>query len=214
MAVRIKIRNDIMRMGGDIVLSERFHKARNLRHHTEEGNVASHSLSTAEYALRISRWLERRGVKVNERDAVRASLMHDLGMTEDEVFGSPSSEKAHTHPEEGSRIAAEEFDANAKQTDAVLHHMWPIGGTPPHSSEGWIVVAADKVTSINEVRLRTQHMIRENTVDKRPHLSNLPDTVRPKARALKKKLPNVKVSVSKVTTKLPTKPAVRGKHDA
>ncbi len=189
MAVRGEIRKDVMLMGEDIVSSERFDKARLLRHHTEEGNVASHSISTAEYALRMSRWLNRYGIKVNEVDAVRASLLHDLGMTEDEIFESKSSHKAYLHPEESTRIAFKEYDANVRQLDAVLHHMWPVAGKAPHSSEGWILVAADKVTSINEVRKRAQHMIRDSVEEKRP-----------KARALKQKLPSkrsVKVKLKK-----------------
>ena len=179
MSARVEIRKDIMRMGEDIVTSQRFDKARLLRHHTEDDSVASHSISTAEYALRISRWLERRGVRVNEVDAVRASLMHDLGMTEDEVFESKSSDKAYLHPEEGTCIAYEEFDANLRQMDAVLHHMWPVVGKPPRSSEGWVLVAADKVTSINEVRQRAQRMIKDSVADQRP-----------KAKVLKEKLPS------------------------
>lgn len=146
------LERDVMRIGGDIVHSDRFAKAWGVPHHSKEkGNVALHSLMTARYALAISQWLMRRGITVNMEDVVRASLLHDIAMTEDEVYSSPSRVKAHTHPREGSRIAQEEFGANDVQADAIMRHMWPIGHVPPHSTEGWVLVAADKCCSVREV---------------------------------------------------------------
>lgn len=150
-ATRQQLQKDVMSIGEDIVLSERFEKAWRVPHHHKKGTIAQHSLDTAGYALRISRWLSRRGVSVNERETVRASLLHDIGMTEDEVFLSPSRIKAYTHPQEGSRIAREEFGVSELQADAILRHMWPIGHIPPHSIEGWVLVAADKCCSIHEI---------------------------------------------------------------
>lgn len=147
--------NDVVDLGGDIIISERFALALNVPHHSKTGNIAAHSLETAGYALQIARWLNRHGISINERDVVRASLLHDIGMTEEDIFLSPSHEKGHTHPVEGARIAREEFDANETQVDAILHHMWPICGlTPPHSAEGFVVTAADKMCSFEEIRHR------------------------------------------------------------
>ena len=147
--------NDLVDLGGDIIISERFVSAIDVPHHSKTGNIAAHSLETAGYALLIARWLNRHGVSVNERDAVRASLLHDIGMTEEDIFLSPSREKGHTHPVEGARIAREEFDANDVQVDAILHHMWPFCClTPPHDAVGFVVTAADKMCSLNEARRR------------------------------------------------------------
>lgn len=143
---------DIMDIGNDIVASGRFDKARSTAHHNPERSVATHSIETAEYALRMARWLNRHGFSVSEGDVVRASLLHDIGMTEDEVFLSPSRKKAFSHPREGSRIAQDEYGANDVQVDAIRHHMWPIGLTPPHSAVGWVVTAADKCCSIREAQ--------------------------------------------------------------
>lgn len=145
--------NDIMEMGGDIVSSPRFAKAERVPHHNKEGNIAEHSLQTAGYALRLARWLNRHGASLSERDVVRASLLHDIGMTEDDVFLSPSRVKAKTHPLEGARIANEEFGASETQVEAILHHMWPFCClVPPHSIEGFVLTIADKLCSLNEVR--------------------------------------------------------------
>ena len=140
---------DLLQMGGDIIESERFEKARTIPHHFDY-DVAAHSLDAARCALGICRLLNRHGASVSERDVVRASLLHDIGMTVDEVFESPPSEKAYTHPQEGVRIARSEFGANDIQLDAIQYHMWPIGHIAPHHPPGWILVAADKWSSILE----------------------------------------------------------------
>ena len=153
MIVKDNLLKDVMKMGGDIVDSKRFAKARNVPHHSKDGSIAAHSLETACYALWLARWLNRHGVQVSEEDVVRASLLHDIGMTEDDVFLSRSSEKAHTHPLEGARIAREEFGANEKQVDAILQHMWPCCTmVPPHHAVGWVLTMADKLCSLNDVK--------------------------------------------------------------
>ena len=81
----------------DILTSERFKRAEHIAHHNT--SVAEHSLKTADAAWRISSWLNKHGCKVNRRDAVRASLLHDIGMTEEAVHESASWKKAYTHPE-------------------------------------------------------------------------------------------------------------------
>ena len=144
--------DDIMGMGKDIVLSDRFAKAWEVPHHSKDGNIAVHSLKTAEYALVLARWLADHDVSVSERDVVRASLLHDIGMTEDSVFLSPSYMKARSHPREGARIARDEFGANDTQVEAILFHMWPVCCViPPRSAEGWTVSIADKRCSVHEV---------------------------------------------------------------
>lgn len=147
--------NDVVDLGGDIIISERFAAAMSVPHHSKNGNIAAHSLKTAGYALLIARWLNQHGVSISERDAVRASLLHDIGMTEEDIFLSPSHKKGRTHPVEGARIAREEFGANEAQVDAILHHMWPFCClTPPHDTVGFVLTTADKMCSLNEARRR------------------------------------------------------------
>lgn len=111
------------------------------------------------YALYIARWLASHGIAMSEVDVVRASLLHDIGMTEDEVFLSPSRVKAYSHPRVGMRIALEEFRVNEVQADAILRHMWPIGHVPSHSREGWVIMLADKCCSMSEARAIAQSMV-------------------------------------------------------
>lgn len=134
----------------DILSSDRFHKAWNIRHHYST-SVAVHSERTAEYAMRICSWLKRHSVRINEEDVMRACLLHDIGMTDDKVSHSISFRKAYLHPVRSEQIAKDEFHANAVQCNAIRRHMWPICVIPPRYKEGWIVIAADKLCSLREV---------------------------------------------------------------
>ena len=151
---------ELERYGGDIISSDRFAKAREVPHHSKGGNIARHSMETAGYALLLARWLDRHGVTVSERDAVRASLLHDIGMTEDDVFLSPSYKKARSHPREGARIAREEFGASEAETQAILSHMWPVWrAVPPRSMVGWVVSVADKCCSMHELGRSSEEVV-------------------------------------------------------
>lgn len=152
--------NDVIDFGEDIVVSERFSMALDVHHHSRNDSIAVHSLETAGYALLLTRWLNQHGASVSESDAVRASLLHDIGMTEEKVFLSPSYKKASSHPREGARIAKDEFGANETQVDAILYHMWPFCSlVAPRSTVGFVVTVADKLCSLNELRCRLKRTI-------------------------------------------------------
>lgn len=146
-----EIRRTVFSYGSDIIKSDRFRKAQHVSHHIKF-TVAVHSVEVAMYALLILRALKRRHLapKVDERDLVRAALLHDIGMTNDEVHDSPSYKKAFSHPREGLRIARDEFHLNKIQLNAIQRHMWPIGIIPPHHLTGWILTTADHMSSFNE----------------------------------------------------------------
>lgn len=140
----------IRRIGKDILHSPHFSKMYLTPHHGKV-SVARHSLHVAEDGYRIAMWLKAHGIPADPREVVRACLLHDIGMSEDKVYESPSWKKAYTHPKEGWRIAMEEFGATPGIEDAITHHMWPICAVPPRHLTGWIVLAADKLSSMREV---------------------------------------------------------------
>lgn len=146
-----EIRTEVLRMGSDILESERFAKAARVPHHLRS-SIAVHSLRTAQYALALAKWLNHHHIRVSEEEAVRAGLLHDIGMTEGRVFRSPPPVKAYTHPWKGSRIARDEFRLNHRQVHAIRRHMWPICILPPTNLIGWIVLAADKYCSHLEMK--------------------------------------------------------------
>lgn len=134
----------------DILSSDRFEQAQLVRHHYWT-SVAAHSKKTVEYALRICARLKKHGVRINEKDVVRAALLHDIGMTDQKVSRSISFRKAYLHPRKSEQIAKEEFSANEVQCNAIRRHMWPICLIPPRFREGWVVLAADKCCSLWEI---------------------------------------------------------------
>ncbi len=153
---------EIRRLGGDILASERFDRARRLPHHYDY-SIAAHSLEAAQFALLICDWCERQGFSVSKEDAVRAALLHDLGMTEPEVFSEKPVIKCRTHPIEGCRIAKKEFGANPSQLNAIYPHMWPVGPVPPpFTRTGWILSVADKLSSVRETWNHMKKKLKRN----------------------------------------------------
>ena len=150
MKCRNKSEEKMMKQEKDILFSERFFKAGEVRHHYNT-SVADHSERTAAYAMRICSWLKRHSVRISEEDVVRACLLHDIGMTDEKVSGSVSFRKAYLHPKRSEQIAKNEFQANEVQCNAIRRHMWPICLIPPKFREGWVVMAADKCCSLWEI---------------------------------------------------------------
>ena len=151
----------IMKDGGDILDSERFRKAKTIPHHNT--NVAEHSLNTSEAALRICVWLKRRGIRVDQGEVIRACLLHDIGMTEEVVHHSVSWKKAYSHPRTGAQIARREYGVKKEQEEAIRRHMWPVCVIPPKNRIGWIVIAADKYSSIKEMLKKIHRIRREDS---------------------------------------------------
>ena len=131
----------ILQEGRDILESDRFRRGFKVIHH-KETTMARHSLAVTEYALYLFEKGNYPGTQV--RDLVRACLLHDIGMTDMEIFKSVSFRKAYSHPKRSAEIAIREFGANAVQVDAILHHMWPICIVPPSTNVGWLLTRADK----------------------------------------------------------------------
>lgn len=141
----------VRQLGGDILASGPFQDAKRIPHHGSV-SVARHSLHVAARSLRIATWLEARGVSVDTEDVVRAALLHDIGMTDRSVQSCPPWIKAYTHPRRGAVLAERQFRAGPVQRDAILHHMWPVCVIPPRHLSGWVVLLADKLCSVEELK--------------------------------------------------------------
>ncbi len=61
---------------GDILRDPRFLELRSFEHHGEHNSVYDHSLSTAETAYKIARWMHLSKDEIAH--AVRATLLHDF----------------------------------------------------------------------------------------------------------------------------------------
>ncbi|MBP5169641.1 MAG: HD domain-containing protein [Oscillospiraceae bacterium] len=140
----------VQQAGAEVLNSERFLTAWNIPHHPHV-SVAQHSLHVAKESCRLAEWLNRHGAHVSVDDAILCGLLHDIGMTENRVFSSPSWIKAYTHPQHGVDVAEKEYHVREDQADAIRRHMWPVCIIPPVHTLGWIVTAADKISSIKEL---------------------------------------------------------------
>ena len=144
---------DKVQSAGETILnSERFRAAWDIPHHPGI-SVAQHSLHVAMESCRMAEWLNLHGAHINLEDTIQCALLHDIGMTENRIYSSPAWRKAYTHPSRGMEVAEKEYHLNSAQADAIRRHMWPVCIIPPVHALGWIVTAADKISSIKELLL-------------------------------------------------------------
>ena len=137
--------------GGDILSSDIYKKAFKQKHH-HNSSVGRHSLEVAREALNICRWLERIGVEVDEKKAVRAALMHDLGMIGRDDKYSSRYETSRRHPIDSLAVAKEIApDMDERMAEAIERHMFPVFSKPPVKSEAVAVCIADKLATIKAI---------------------------------------------------------------
>jgi glycyl-tRNA synthetase beta chain/uncharacterized protein len=101
-------------------------------------NIAKHDhlLRTVKYSAKIARVL-----RADARTCLRAALIHDI----DSRYGTLT-----THGAIAARWAADHGESEAVQL-AIISHMYPFG-PPPRTREAWVLVLADKVASLGDLR--------------------------------------------------------------
>ncbi|MCR5558140.1 MAG: HD domain-containing protein [Butyrivibrio sp.] len=148
---RLYYSNRIKEYGKDILDSKEFLQGVRQIHHLRT-LVAAHSLRTAKIALKICDRLERCGLKVDERRAVRAALLHDLGMLGRSQRYKNNFECGYRHPINSVATARKIWpDIDPKSINAIKSHMWPLSLSVPSSKEAFIVCFADKMASIADI---------------------------------------------------------------
>lgn len=141
---------DIKNYGEDIMESDEFKTAINQTHHSRT-SVAKHSVLTAAEGLRISRRLEKMGVKIDEKKVVRLALLHDFGILGRKEKFRNNYECWREHPRDSLDIAKKlwpEIDESGLK--AIRRHMWPLSLKSPTDKEGMILCLADKQESIKD----------------------------------------------------------------
>ena len=146
----IKICNDIITYGKDILKSEVFRKAALQKHH-HYGTVLDHTINVCVVSMRLYYQLEERGIQGSKKDLVQAALCHDLGLVDRDNKYNTRIEAWKNHPQESAKIAKELVpDFSTKAEEAILSHMWPVAGPAPSSNEGMLLCTADKYSSMAE----------------------------------------------------------------
>ncbi len=150
---------------GQLILgTEYFETAMGQTHHGVT-TVGDHSLHVAYYSLLICALLVKLGISISERELVRASLCHDLGILGRYDKYRNNRECCRRHPIDSGEVARDILpDLSEKERDAITHHMWPLNLHRPHSKEGWIITVADKMAATNERMMPTVMRKRDMTM--------------------------------------------------
>ena len=129
--------------GKDILSSIEFQRIVGQRHHIFS-TVGYHSVHVAQKMLFLSRLF-----RMNERDAVRGSLWHDVGIYDRASFKGTSGTTSE-HPIRSLKAAESSGTLDDTQSDMIAHHMWPVTHGLPKTREGFMITLADKWCAITE----------------------------------------------------------------
>ena len=144
--------SDIYIYGKKIIDSEVFDFSFEQIHHYYL-SVGEHTLHVALYALGVAYRIQKNGKKINLRDIVISSLCHDLGIIKRHEKFENNIVCCYLHPVHSLKIAKKLIpDLSADAEKAILRHMFPLLPLPPLSRTGIILVNADKVCSVSELK--------------------------------------------------------------
>ena len=160
----------IRRYGGDILDSQGLQKEKTLVQHGDM-SVFDHSLFVTERCVAFAKkWPGR----VDMRSLVRGALLHDYFLYDWHDFKIEYLIHGWTHPGLSMRNAIRDFEIGEIEQDVIKHHMFPMTPFLPETTEGWMIVFADKLCAGGEtvgdrVNARREAK-REGQEYKRPHL--------------------------------------------
>lgn len=110
-----------------------------------------------EHCLRVSymSYLICRRKGLHFCEAARGGLLHDLFLYDWHVHGRETGEHFHgfTHPRTALENAEKYFSLTERERNLILRHMWPLTPLPPKYREGYVVIYADKLCSLEEIWL-------------------------------------------------------------
>lgn len=135
-------RRDFQNITQDIINNDEFKKLM-LEHHHGISRY-DHSIRVAENTFKICNFL-----KIDNIDATRAALLHDF-FSDSDLQDLKTFNKYQVHPYLAYLKAANIFDINERQKDAIVCHMWPWTLKIPRYKESWIVTLSDKYVSLRE----------------------------------------------------------------
>ena len=106
-----------------------------------------HCLEVSYYTFKICKKLG-----LDYISAARGAMLHDFYFYNWRNKGVEGQKKFHLlrHPRIALTNAAELFDLNDLEKDAILKHMWPVNPNPPKYIEGYIITLVDKYCATRE----------------------------------------------------------------
>lgn len=116
-----------------------------------------------EHCLRVSymSYLICRKRGLNFREAARGGLLHDLFLYDWHIHGRKKGEKLHgfSHPKKALENAERYFHLTDRERNLILRHMWPLTPVPPKFREGYVILYADKICSLEETWLSVRRKL-------------------------------------------------------
>lgn len=151
------IASKIRKYGYSIMATPLFEDAMEQTHHIRS-TVGDHSIGVAYWGLVLCALLIHIGIKVNEREVVRAALLHDLGIVgRDQKFHN-NYECCIQHPKDSLAIAEDLIpDLTEVEKDSIRYHMFPLMCRNPHHTVGWIITLADKMSQMQDMIAPVSH---------------------------------------------------------
>ena len=129
---------------GHILKNEEFLSLACYVHH-QWTNRLMHSINVSYLS-----WIIAKKLRCDAKAAARAGLLHDFCPYDFKVKTPTGEHQAFYHPKAAARNSLEKFDISAREKDAILTHMFPLGPLP-RNREAWIITLADKICAILEV---------------------------------------------------------------
>lgn len=134
-----------------------FQEAMEQTHHLRT-TVGDHSINVAYYGLIICALLVHIGIRINERELVRASLCHDLGIVGRSHKFKNNRECCVRHPIDSLAIAEQMLpDLTDVERDSIRYHMFPLLCRNPHHAVGWVITIADKISQMRDMIAPISH---------------------------------------------------------
>jgi len=111
-------------------------------------STLDHTLAVAYYCLAVA---HRFDLHCAGDSLLRAAILHDYFLYDWHEAGD-GSHRLHgfRHPRFALRNASKDFDLDAVESDAILHHMFPLVPVPPRHAVGWLICGIDKLCSLKE----------------------------------------------------------------
>ena len=133
-----------------------------LREHVQHiaSSRYSHLMEVSYYTYKICKKLN-----LDYISAARAAMLHDFYFYNWRNKGVEGQKKFHLmrHPRIALTNAAELFELNDLEKDAILKHMWPVTVVPPKYAEGYIITFVDKFCAAREffTQFKTKKKIKD-----------------------------------------------------
>lgn len=160
-------RKEILSEGQKIFETSEFQEGTHQIHH-KTNTVASHTLEVTDTAVKISDFLEEKGIYVNKEELIFCCLCHDLGIIgRDEKFAN-TLDCWLSHPKDSVEIAEKLYPGISDHTKRVIsRHMWPATPMWPTSREGWILDLADTICSLKDFfHPNHEHVLGDEPIDR------------------------------------------------